>query len=133
MARTTAAASAVRVGAGSLTTMDFPLSLAADSAVVTGDAGPVAPDNRPGPLPAVSGYPLLTVPSGLADNGVPTRSLALLTGSPAIDHGNVVRPVTFDQRFFKRVVGASPDIGATEFVDSIFADTFDPGEVIGRD
>jgi hypothetical protein len=67
----------------------------------------------------------------LADNGGPTKSLALLTGSPAIDHGNIVRPVTFDQRFFKRVVGSSPDIGALEFVDLIFVDAFDPGEVIG--
>lgn len=66
----------------------------------------------------------------LADNGGSTKTLALLSGSPAIDHGNVVRPVTSDQRSFKRVVGAGPDIGAFEFVDAIFADGFNPGAVV---
>jgi hypothetical protein len=64
----------------------------------------------------------------LADNGGPTRTLALLPGSPAIDHGNVVRPVKFDQRFLKRVDGPSPDMGAFEVVDSIFLEGFDPKE-----
>lgn len=68
----------------------------------------------------------------LTSNGGPTQTLALLTGSPAIDHGNVVRPVAFDQRLFKRIVGPSPDIGAFEFVDSIFVDGFNPGQVIGN-
>jgi len=40
--------------------------------------------------------------------------------------------VAFDQRFFKRIVGPSPDIGAFEFVDSIFVDGFNPGQVIGN-
>jgi len=36
------------------------------------------------------------------------------------------------KRLLKRIVGPSPDIGAFEFVDSIFVDGFNPGGVIGR-
>lgn len=86
---------------------------------------------------AVTGVPADTISDDpklgpLADNGGATRTLALLTGSPAIDHGNIVRPVTSDQRSFRRVVGTGPDIGAFEFVDTIFDDGFNPGAVIGQ-
>jgi hypothetical protein len=56
----------------------------------------------------------------LAANGGPTRTHALLTGSPAIDHGPVPVPVftgnAFDQRGagFLRVVDGTVDIGAYE-------------------
>ena len=68
----------------------------------------------------------LTVPSdtlhadprlaALADNGGPTRTHALLPGSPAIDRGNNVENLGTDQRGdgFPRVRGAAADIGAFE-------------------
>ena len=61
----------------------------------------------------------------LQDNGGPTRTQALLPGSPAIDRGKTVTGVAFDQRGFARVVGAKPDIGAFEFdPDRIFDNGF---------
>jgi len=78
----------------------------------------------------------ITVPNGtivadpqiglLGNNGGPTQTHALRWNSPAIDHGNNLRPLDFDQRGFERVTGASVDIGAFEFVDAIFDNGFDP-------
>jgi parallel beta helix pectate lyase-like protein len=58
----------------------------------------------------------------LADNGGPTPTRALLSGSPAIDGGNPSgcldgdnNPLTVDQRGFTRPAGANCDIGAYEF------------------
>ncbi|MCF7979560.1 MAG: hypothetical protein K9L82_16430 [Chromatiaceae bacterium] len=48
----------------------------------------------------------------LRDNGGPTRTHALLTGSPAIDAGDT--ELTTDQRGFSRPAGAADDIGAFE-------------------
>jgi CSLREA domain-containing protein len=56
----------------------------------------------------------------LTDNGGPTLTLALLSGSPAVDAGNSIRPT--DQRGFARVIdeasipntGNGSDIGAYE-------------------
>lgn len=52
----------------------------------------------------------------LADNGGPTKTYALLEGSPAIDAG-VSTELMFDQRGepYHRNVNESPDIGAFEF------------------
>ncbi len=59
----------------------------------------------------------------LADNGGPTQTLALLTGSPAINAGSNAlaadpanNPLVFDQRGtgYPRIVGSSVDIGAFE-------------------
>ena len=54
----------------------------------------------------------------LADNGGLTPTLALLSGSPAIDHGDntPVFPGSFDQRGpgFARIVNHTVDIGAFE-------------------
>ncbi len=52
----------------------------------------------------------------LADNGGPTQTFALLTGSPAIDAGSNPAALTSDQRGgnFFRVSGAAADIGAFE-------------------
>ena len=47
----------------------------------------------------------------LANNGGPTRTMALLSGSPAINAGSSPAPAV-DQRGVKR--GAKPDIGAFE-------------------
>jgi len=64
----------------------------------------------------------------LADNGGPTATHALPTGSPAIDHGNNVGAFSTDQRGsgFVRVLGSGPDIGAYESdPDRIFFDGFE--------
>jgi hypothetical protein len=53
----------------------------------------------------------------LADNGGPTRTMALLAGSPAINAGGaVLGGLTTDQRGtgFPRVVGSAVDMGAYE-------------------
>jgi hypothetical protein len=53
----------------------------------------------------------------LANNGGPTQTMALLTGSPAIDKGDntLVDPdLHEDQRGFGRFVGGTVDIGAVE-------------------
>ena len=62
----------------------------------------------------------------LQDNGGPTRTHALLPGSPAIDNGKGSPGVSFDQRGrgFPRVI-IKPDIGAFEFdPDRIFGNGF---------
>lgn len=53
----------------------------------------------------------------LADNGGPTRTHALLAGSPAIDKGSNPLDLASDQRGngFPRMVGTSTDIGAWEW------------------
>jgi hypothetical protein len=53
--------------------------------------------------------------SPLADNGGPTRTIALLPGSPAIDAGNTAAAPIMDQRGFPRPAGAEADIGAFEY------------------
>jgi hypothetical protein len=52
----------------------------------------------------------------LADNGGPTKTHALLYGSPAIDAGSVCTEAT-DQRYVARNQGSSCDVGAFEFDD----------------
>jgi len=55
-----------------------------------------------------------------ADNGGPTQTVALQSGSPAIDKipsGNALCPAT-DQRGFTRPAGAGCDIGAYEYAGS---------------
>lgn len=53
----------------------------------------------------------------LRDNGGPTPTMALIEGSPAIDHGRNALDLRTDQRGhgFRRVSGSSADIGAFEF------------------
>ena len=65
------------------------------------------------PADTISANPLL---EPLADNGGPTRTHALRSGSPAIDRGNNRRNRQFDQRGpgFVRVRGRAADIGAVE-------------------
>jgi hypothetical protein len=61
----------------------------------------------------------------LQDNGGPTKTQALLPGSPAINTGKVAADVFLDQRGFPRVVGSMPDIGAVEIdPDVVFANGF---------
>ena len=64
----------------------------------------------------------------LAYNGGPTRTLSISATSPAIDVGNNVAGVDFDQRgtSFARSLGAAPDIGAYELnTDIIFIGGFE--------
>jgi len=75
------------------------------------------------PFPLITDDPLL---APLADNGGPTKTHALMPGSPAIDTGNDVAGLATDQRGQPRVYGAFADIGAYELQsDVIFADGFD--------
>lgn len=81
------------------------------------------------PPDTIRSDPLLAT---LADNGGPTKTIALMPGSPAIDMGEP-RAGGFDQRYtgFSRVVGVAADIGAFEVQtpqsppDGIFANGFD--------
>jgi hypothetical protein len=63
--------------------------------------------------PPITSDPLL---GPLQNNGGPTFTHALLTGSPAIDAGNNSRGLTLDQRGagYSRVAGPQSDIGAFE-------------------
>jgi uncharacterized repeat protein (TIGR01451 family) len=55
-------------------------------------------------------------PNGLQNNGGPTQTIALLPGSPAIDHASTTTFPPTDQRGVPRPQGAAPDIGAFEFI-----------------
>lgn len=80
------------------------------------------------PSDTISADPLLLP---LAVNGGPTATHALGAGSPAIDAGDNVDALSFDQRGngYPRVSGSAADIGAFERTvgDTIFADGFDGG------
>ncbi len=52
--------------------------------------------------------------AALANNGGPTKTHLLLSGSPAINAGSNTGAPTTDQRGVKRPVGANTDIGAVE-------------------
>jgi predicted outer membrane repeat protein len=100
-----------------------PLDLAGTSAAATGSnnlimASPISPRGT------LTSDPML---QGLANNGGPTLTHALSAASPAIDAGNNLAALSFDQRGegFPRVVGASTDIGAFEANDRIFSNGFD--------
>jgi CSLREA domain-containing protein len=66
-----------------------------------------------GPGDLINTDPLL---GPLQDNGGPTQTRALLTGSPAIDTANTTLAPATDQRGITRPQGAAADIGAFEFV-----------------
>jgi hypothetical protein len=87
-------------------TSDTSESITGDHALVMLATSPLPPDTR-------TDDPLLAT---LADNGGPTRTIALLDGSPAIDAGQPFSDGHYDQRGigFTRFVGANGDIGAFE-------------------
>lgn len=111
-------------------------------------SGGSAPDDMGGNGTAVFagannlvGYSSVTPPTGtielqsamlgpLANNGGSTQTHMLLSGSPAIDAGNDVANVAFDQRGdgYPRSIGNGTDIGAYELDtnDVIFVNGFDP-------
>ncbi|WP_440222723.1 IPTL-CTERM sorting domain-containing protein [Dokdonella sp. MW10] len=82
-------------------------------AAVTGANALVGSSTLTLPPGTLSGNPLL---APLANNGGPTQTHALGTGSPAIDAGNNAAALETDQRGegFPRVSGTAADIGAYE-------------------
>jgi predicted outer membrane repeat protein len=101
----------LRPGSG---TLDVTNSLiGANTGTSLGLGGPDANGNFIG---GFNGLPLDPFLGPLADNGGPTKTHALLTGSVAINHGANPLNLTTDQRGvpFARVVGAQADIGALE-------------------
>lgn len=65
-------------------------------------------------LTGTTATPLDAKLGALADNGGPTQTHALLSGSPAINKGNNAAGLTTDQRGISRVIGSAADIGAYE-------------------
>jgi hypothetical protein len=80
---------------------------------VTGSHNLIGSSVLPVPADTLSADPLL---APLAWNGGPTRTHALMVGSPAIDRGANPLDRLYDQRGpgFPRVKGPRPDIGAFE-------------------
>jgi len=98
------------------------------SGVTTGSNNLIMASAGPVPAGSITVDPKL---SPLQDNGGPTRTHALLPGSPAIDKGNNSLALASDQRgaLFGRVDGSSADIGAFESHDTVFRTDFEPQEV----
>jgi len=79
-------------------------------------------------------------PNGLQNNGGPTQTIALLSGSPAIGAGSIALavdpttglPLTTDQRgpWFPRIVNGTVDIGAYEFHAESLVTTQPPASVV---
>jgi hypothetical protein len=101
----------LRPGSGTLDVTNSLIGANTGTSLVLG--GPDANGNFIGGL---NGLPLDPFLGPLADNGGPTKTHALLTGSVAINHGANPLNLTTDQRGvpFARVVGAQADIGAFE-------------------
>ena len=80
---------------------------------ITGGDNLVMSANVPLPADTISADPMLL---SIADNGGRTQTHALAAGSPAVDRGNNIAGLAYDQRGvgFPRVNGASADIGAYE-------------------
>ncbi len=68
----------------------------------------------------------------LANNGGPTRTQALLAGSPAINAGSNPMNLTTDQRGagFRRTNGTATDIGAFEFVPALVYKPLEPCRIM---
>ena len=82
-------------------------------------------DTCGGPSEVVIADPKL---APLADNGGPTMTRALMTGSPAINTGKACS-VSVDQRYFQR--DAQCDVGAFEFGDfTTVSLTIDPNAIV---
>ena len=95
----------------------------ADTTTTANSANNLVDDNSTGLTNGVNGNLIGTNvtdvgldPNGLQDNGGPTQTIALLSGSQAIDAGtnSVLGTLPTDQRGFGRLVGTSVDIGAYE-------------------
>lgn len=80
---------------------------------ITLAAAPVGSPDANGNLIGSTTSPIDPKLGPLADNGGPTATLALLSGSPALDAGGKTK-LAIDQRGFTRVVGKAVDMGAFE-------------------
>jgi hypothetical protein len=100
------------------------LDLGGDSGICVGSHSLIPTSSIEVPPDTLMLDPLL---GPLADNGGPTRTMALSPGSPAIDTGTNPTALAWDQRGtgFARVAGLEADIGAFEYTDVIFANSFD--------
>ena len=83
--------------------------------------------NAAGKLPVGAGNitgldPLL---GPLADNGGPTLTRSLLSGSPALDSADPGISLTIDQRGFVREFNGRADMGAYEYGERLFSDRFE--------
>ena len=68
----------------------------------------------------------------LRDNGGPTKTHALLFGSPGVDGGDLATAALLDQRGFARSSGTAPDIGAYEFdIGEVSLCSGDGGDQLG--
>ena len=108
-------------GCGSIVSLGYNLIGNADSCFIFG--GPPY-QAGPGDQLGTVDSPIDPLLGPLQDNGGPTQTHALLTGSPAIDiGGNALIPAgtITDQRGFLRVVNGTVDIGAYEFGDGVLA------------
>ena len=74
------------------------------------------------PIDTISADPKL---GPLQNNGGPTQTHALAPNSPAIDKGNNLQALDFDQRGAPRLQLRQTDIGAFELVDAIFTSGFE--------
>jgi len=96
------------------------------SPIITGANNLVIASSVPLPPDTLQSDPLL---GAIGDNGGPTWTMPLMNGSPAIDAGNNVAQLPFDQRGvgYERVIGPFADIGAFEVQtsDIIFRDGFE--------
>jgi Right handed beta helix region/Dockerin type I domain len=138
------------VGGGGL--VDFGSSLLDNTLIALNTSGTGTPDDIAGTVSSASAYNLIGIggsgglvngtngnqvgvadpgldPNGLQNNGGPTQTIALVTGSPAIDAGSIAlavdpttgQPLTTDQRGFPRIVNGTVDIGAYEVQSYITA------------
>jgi hypothetical protein len=75
------------------------------------------------PIDTISADPKL---GPLQNNGGPTETHALAPSSPAVDTGNNLQALDFDQRGAPRLQMRQADIGAFELSDVIFRNRFEP-------
>jgi hypothetical protein len=95
-----------------------------DNATLGGDHDLIMTSNEPLPDGTLQDDPHLLP---LADNGGPTQTHALPPDSVAVNAGSNPDNFQFDQRGagFSRTSAGAADIGAFEFIDSIFANGFE--------
>src|SRR5262249_6252103 len=92
----------------------------------------LTPDPTTGNLIGSHGGPIIPGLEPLADHGGLTQTMALMSGSPAIDRGSNPLSLAFDQRGFSRVAGAFADMGAFEVQHLALRVTSPPDERAAR-
>ena len=107
---------------GRYTAADFDIFF--DTATLSGDHDVIITSNETLPPDTIQDDPHLLP---LADNGGPTQTHALPPDSVAVNAGSNPDNQAFDQRGpgFPRMSEGAADVGAFEFIDSIFANGFE--------